>query len=316
MIASTKKAATKKAGATTKIKRRIHFYRLDAGQDPSGMPKPSEISKALGYIKSLPPSDIYWDDGNIITACWVDREQPPQRIQYGTVRRSGLPQVDHGEGLKPIGESALVEPIHIVFFENFIVGCEFNFYGPRLQRFATYIAKKVPDFQRLSFLPLIHQNALEKVDQLKRIRRFELRVHRSHIAVLANTHKDLANTLDAAAELGDAEEIEVILKPKAYSHGWLADKILHITRQMARKEEDLSTYAIHFVVTGEDARTGKTEVVDILSDKLIVTKEIPSDPSHEGSLDDAAAYAAIEEAYSEKQDELLVAAGVGHENHE
>ena len=71
--------------------------------------------------------------------------------------------------------------------------------------------------------------------------------------------------IKAAARAGGAEEIEVILRPMAYSRGTLAGKLLAATRRVVGLDR-LHEEASRFVVRGLDRDTGKVEMLDLLSD--------------------------------------------------
>ena len=129
-----------------KISRKIHFYRaLLAGLDEDGSPTPFDPATALHHIDQLDfsPEGRYLDIGDTTLCCWVRRADPPQKFRFGHIRRTGLPLVEIRGGrlddLEIPDDSGLVEVIHVVVFENGIIGADFNFYGPRVGRLARTI---------------------------------------------------------------------------------------------------------------------------------------------------------------------------------
>ena len=63
--------------------------------------------------------------------------------------------------------------------------------------------------------------------------------------------------------------------------------------------------------TGNDTEaTGRIEALDLLSDKLIVRKQILREDESSRALNSEAAFGAIEEAYTELRPELLTASSV------
>jgi hypothetical protein len=81
------------------------------------------------------------------------------RMMFGRVRRSGLPRVEKGGRIDPLGipsDAGLVEITHVVFFPNNIVGADFNFYGPRVPRLGLYLHTLCPgQCPPLTLLPLL-----------------------------------------------------------------------------------------------------------------------------------------------------------------
>jgi hypothetical protein len=136
---------------SSRVERKIHFYRVDAGNDEAGRPIPYDPTDALLALRGLNYQQLgdgspYLDttDGNALS-CWVDRIDPPQRARYVRIRRNGLPSLLQSGTLGPLGipaDSGLAEEIHVTFFPDNIVGSDFNFYGPRASTLAYYLREK------------------------------------------------------------------------------------------------------------------------------------------------------------------------------
>jgi hypothetical protein len=291
------------------VERSIYFYRVDAGLDDIGRPLPFDPAPALRHIHALPftRDGRYWEnvDGNAI-CCWVDQNVPPHKLRLATVRRAGLPHLEQAGILSPLAlpsASGLVEQIHVVFFRDNIVGAEFNFYGPRLSRLRQYLSEKAKDScQPLTFEPLLRQDIADQLSRLQDVRLLQLRIRASYAATIAEADQDLGSAFAAAARAGEAEVLEITLRPPAYSRGRLSDRILSTVKRLAGLN-DLRDEVSCFVLKGLDNATGRVELVDILSDQLIAKKQIFRE-------DICSAHGAIEEAYNELQDQLLTAAGV------
>ena len=141
------------------------------------------------------------------------------------------------------------------------------------------------------------------------IRLFHLGIHRSYVSTLARINRSLHDAFEGAARAGDAEELEVILRPAKYSRGHLSAALLKVVRRLTR-DNALRQSARVFRVTGFDPQSEKVEEVDVLNDKLIVTKRIVRLDQRTRALESGSAYHAIHEAYDELRDELTAAAGV------
>jgi len=298
------------------VERKIYFYRIDAGSDAAGRPKSFDVAAALTHIESLPFDDggRYFgiEDGNAI-CCWVDDAGATGKLRMGTVRRSGLPQVDRAGTLSDLSipqSAGLVEQIHVVFFPNGIVGTDFNFYGPRLSKLSAYLAKKargvVPP---VVFEALLRQDVAEQLRQLSNVKLFQLKIRKSYVQRIASVDQSLGEAFRAAAAVCDAEAIEVTLAPEPYSRKGIGQRMLKVLRQLVGLR-DLREESIRFHVKGTDSETGATSVIDLLSDKLVVRKKIIKHGDRSRALDSESAYRAIRAAYQDVEGELATLIGV------
>jgi hypothetical protein len=311
-------AGRRRRPARPKVQRKIYFYRVDAGSDEAGHPIPYDPTPALNRIRALPfrlgLEGNYWDGpDDSVTCCWVDEPTAPQRLRLGDVRRRYLPRVEAQGVLSdltiPPG-SGIAEEIHVVFFPDNIVGSEFNFYGPRISRLRRYLAVKTSDVARVPYFePLLRRDVTEKIDALEDVRLFQLKIRRSWVDAVRAADQDLGAAFDAAARAGEAEEVEIVLKSRAYSREPIAERLLQTARRLVGVEE-VRSEAARFQLRGENAHTGRVETIDLLTDKLISSQQIVLASEQTRSLDSRSAYAAINRAYRELHDDLLIAAGV------
>ena len=306
----------RRATPRPQVERKIYFYRVDAGQDAAGRPVAFNPASTLAHLDGLAFTDDgrYWDsgDGNV-TCCWIDSASSHGRLRVGNVRRSGLPQVERRGAIEPLAipqAAGLVEQVHVVFFPNHIVGAEFNFYGPRLSRLERYFAIRADGVcPPVRFEPLLRQDVTEQLNRLGDLRLFHLKIHASYANVIAEADEDLGSAFKAAARAGQAEELEIILRPQAHSRGILSEGLLQTARWLGRRR-DLREEASRFIVKGLDSQIDRVDEVDILKDQLISRKRIVLDDKRTRALDSESAYAAIEESYTELRAELTAAAGV------
>lgn len=306
--------ARRATAAHQSAERKIYFYRLNAGHLPSGKLRVTNVTSWFHAIHALPFTDAgrYFEiEPGLLTCCWPDRDRYPQRLRVGTIRRSGLPQMERGGQLSalPISPtSGLAEQVHVTFFGNNIVGSEFNFYGPRLSRLADYLAERLGVRNpRVSFDPLIRQDVMQQLQRLGDIRLLRMRIKASFTETIRQLDQDLGSAFEAAQRAGDAEEVEITLRMKAHSRDSLSQRAMGFVRKLAQRS-DARTEMSDFTVRGLNTETGQVEVVDALNDHLIAKKQIIRESRRSRALNSAAAYAAIEEAYEELRDELEAAA--------
>ena len=297
------------------VKRNIYFYRAHVGTDGSGEPLPFDLTPALRNINSLPflPTGRYLDDGDSRLCCWVDRADPEQRFRLGQIRRSDLPLVENQGNLQDLAipqDSGLAEAIHVVLFQDNIVGSDFNFYGPRLSRLSHYLsAKASPWCPDVTFEPLLRQDVEDQLDRLQDIRLFHLKIRASYATIVAEADSDLGAAFGAAARAGSAQQLEIVLRPEKYSRDSLSRRMLDTVRRLIRRP-DLRTEASKFQIKGVRSDTNAVEIVDVLRDQLITSKAIMRQSERGRALNKWAAYGAIEEAFDELKGDLISAAGV------
>lgn len=298
------------------VARNIHFYRVVVkGVAHRGRPILFDPEPALRHIAGLPfdASGRYHDAGDRTLCAWVDKASSPSRVRLAVIRREGLPWVERQgvlEALQIPATAGLVEQIHVRFFDHNIVGCDFNFYGPRLPSLGRYLyAKGGQGGQTVDFEPLVRQDVVELMEQYRALRVFTLRIRRSDISALARVDRSLAEAFAAQAGLSKAEELELVLRPKAYSRGTLGKRMLVRAKRLA-SHDDIGGVATRFKVEMLPSDGGGSQEINILDDHLISEQPILRQAGRGRALDARSAYSAIGDAYDELSDELIKAASV------
>jgi hypothetical protein len=297
------------------LKRRIHFYRAVVPK-VKGQPGVFDPAAALVHIDGLEFSETgrYMQDGERLLCSWVDDPQRLGRARLAVVRREGLPSVEQAGVEKDLQLGAtegLVEQIHIQMFEQNIVGCEFNFYGPRLPSLARYLqARGGPDAPEVSFEPLVRGDVAKMLDDFAGIRMLKLRVRRAEIAEVEAIDKSLGKALRAQANLAAADVVEITLGVKPYSRGeTLGRAAFNRVRKLAKRKE-IADLVDRFVIDAVPSDGGRSRELNILDDHLIGEEEISKLRGRGRRLDHAATYAAIGRSFDGLKDELVKAASV------
>ena len=297
------------------IERKIYFYRANVGIDKGGKPLPFDVIPALHHISGLhfAPGGRYLDDGDVRLCCWVDQTNRQPRLRLVQIRKSGLPQLEQQGQLSDLSipeNSGLAEATHIVVFGNNIVGSDFNFFGPRMSRFSWYLRVKGREHcSDVKFDPLLRQDVADQLDRLLEIRMFHLKIRSSYAPIVEQADEDLGQAFAAAQRAGEADELEIVLRPQKYSRNPLSNRILQAARILARRG-DLRLEASKFVVKGVRADTGALDLVDVLRDQLVAREEVMRQSARGRALDSVSAFDAIERAHAALIEELMVAAAV------
>ncbi|HUD05475.1 MAG TPA: hypothetical protein VMR18_00940 [Candidatus Saccharimonadales bacterium] len=301
--------------ALPSAKRSIYFYRANAGFKPSGKPVAVDLRSTLTKVGGLPCAEggryLEQDDGNILCS-WVDSADD-QRFRLATIRRADLPRVEQGGNLTDLHLSAdqgLYEPIHIQVFDNNIFGVEFNFYGPRPSRLCWYLRRVTGD-EKLQFTldSLLRQDVIAQLNRIEEVRLLDLAIRPSYASIVRLANRDLGAAFEAAARVANPEVVRLILSPEAHGRSFLRRTIRTAARTLAARN-DITENAQTFSVKGLDVETQTIEVVDVLRDQLVASKSIVRLDRRSRAINDDAAYAAIQEAYTTMESELHEAAAV------
>lgn len=315
-----------------KVARRIYFYRAISSFDKPNRPafNPKTSLEPLADLIEISVTNRCMEerDGKEY-CCWISRVdkknlktkkknlKKPYSVIFGSIRRSDLPQKIKGAKLLSMrmgADSGLVEKIHLVFFPNNIIGADYNFYGPRMTKFADYLRDKVEDLVPgdIHFDFLLRQDVMTKLQRMKEVRLFNLRVRSSYIEQISRANKSLAEAFRIAKGFSHAEDVEIVLRAAPHTAGKLSRKVLKITRSLMRSKE-LHHNALNFSVRGLDKETERMVELDLLSDKLISTQFISPINERSKALDSNSAFDAIKDAYNKLQNQLERAAGAEHE---
>lgn len=294
------------------VTRNIYFYGADLGVDEAGRLLPFDLTRALQHIDNMPlrgPERRFQLPDDRVSYCWVDKSSVPrQRLRISNIRRSGFPFVELDGNLTPLDirqGSGLSDHIHVVFFEDNIVGADYNFYGPRISGLERYLAAKANQWcHNLTFGILIDPDTAERLNRYEELRVLELRMRPSDGEILRNYSESLADSYQSANDLLDKDaQLELVLRPKSHSRAGIGRDILQRVKRMFLNEE-LREKASRFRVQGIN-QLGETEdVIDLLSDDLVVRKPMIKQGERSRAVDAESAYQAIIEAYEEVERKL------------
>jgi hypothetical protein len=297
------------------IARSIHFFRTSVGRDSAGRAIPLDAAAALGEISELTwqSGDRYLDCGDgTHLACWVDRANLPARARFANVRRIGLPQIEEGGelGTLPLTDrQGVSDAIHVAFYDAGIVGCDFNFYGPRAGSRVPWYLQRKTSVGDLSFGRLVHPAISDQLDRLDGLRLFSLRIRRSDVESLAAADESLRDAFEAAVGLGDAAEIEVIARVAAHSRGSLSRVYTDLARKLVQLP-GITHIAKTFRVVGVDHDTHRATEVNLLKDALVSRQQVVRLSPEDRAVRSDSAYEAIDTAFTQLESLLRRAASI------
>ena len=307
-------------GTPPTLERKIHFYRADIGVDGGGRPLAFNPAPALTAINALPFADGYGgrylvdDDGNAVCAFPGATNVLPS-MRFCQIRRTGLPQLEQAGTVSDLNiaeDAGLLEPVHVMFFADNIVGADFNFYGPRLSRLGYYLRVKSGNVIPLaSFYPLLRHDVAEQLDHFTELRLFDLKVKAAYVETIRQADASLGDAFAANARVldGDCDEIQLVLKPLKDTRCGALQRLRRFVNPLVRGAH-FRENAERFQIKGKNAETNKVDTIDLLHDQLIARKQVLRLGERSRAVDAESAFRAIQEAHDELGAELRQAAGV------
>jgi hypothetical protein len=301
------------------VLRAIYFYKINIGNDQSGKPIIFNPLSILHGIDLLPwkKNGRYWDNDGKFTFCQVDHYSDPRKLRLCDSRRTDLPQIEKNGVFNPINipdHSGIVEQIHIVFFDDNVIGFDFNYYGPRVTKIGYYFYEKAKDLcpKTLLIEPLINKDVSQQLEKLKTIRLFQLRIKSSYADQISKADASLGDAFKAAKTVGDSEEIEIVLRPNPHSKDVLSNKVFSAIKKIIGFNSSPSDIT-KFVIEGSYNQESENIKLDLLNSKILSKKSIELQVDNFKTLDKEKAYSAIENAYKELEDQIKVAGTITYD---
>lgn len=308
-MALTKRART--------VNRRIYFYRVCRGSSDSGYPIQFDPRPALESIcaMSFTNTGRYLTDDNGDSIClWpISNGQHPS-VRFSKIRRSALPQIEEEGALSelPISDrSGLVESIHGVFFENNIVGFEYNIHAPRVSRLGYYLTTKAGlEGPILSFDPILRVDVTQQLERLQEIRLLDIKASRGIASVLEDASSSLASTFSATERLitgNDCITIRMSISPS--NRRSALQRFINDLRSIVRTP-DILAYMKKGSVRGKCVDSGRVETVDLLQDQFVVDAKVVRLNERTRAVDERSMIEQIERAYAGLKSQLESATSI------
>ena len=235
--------------------------------------------------------------------------------RFCLVRRTGLPQLEAAGQIVDLNiadEQGLLEAVHVVFFEDNVVGAEYNHFGPRVSRLPIYMQAKarayIPNGIRVT--NLVRGDPSAVLDTLVGLHLLDLSVIPPHIEVVRRHNQGLGLALTATAEItAEPEVVSLTIKPSRNSEPGLLQDLVGALRDMVRSEE-FRAGAKKLKVQGRRRGQRKIETFDLLKDDITASVQMIRLNPRGRAFDPNHAYAQIVDAYDELYDDIQQAAGV------
>jgi hypothetical protein len=282
--------------------RKIYLHKAVVDDDPDFALDRENIVARVEALADTP--EFYIDEGDEqFLSTVVDRAELPQRVRFYRIRRRNLPETENSgnfEDLQLAEQAGLAESIHIVLFEDSVIGSEYNHYGPRVTTFGFFLNERCDQDVRVR--PFIREDVFSAILAMHEIRRFRVKVTPHGTAALQQSGVALSESFDVADV-------------------FRAGKYVDLTWASEPGELDLTQRAKRFFRSLRDSGLDPTTVVeaaqvygltsnddlddfDLLRDRVVIVENIRRENPRHRTLDTEAAYAAIEAVYEDLADDL------------
>jgi hypothetical protein len=278
--------------------RRIYFHKVRPRLKSKADEFHLDRSAIAGAIEKLVGTDrFYLDEGEPgdeqHLCAVVDRADAPQRIRFYRVRRRNLPETEAGgvfEALTLGERSGLAESIHLVLFDDNVIGAEYNHYGPRTSTFATFLSERCE--LDVVLRPLIHSNVIDEILNMGEIRSVRLKVETSAVGALKQHAGGLGGALDVAELFSAGRYVDLKLATKPHDADFTA-KVKALLRGL--RDSGTLTNVEVAEVYGQKG-DGLFDTLNVMKDLVTVNATINRESPRSRALDRDAAYGAVETA--------------------
>lgn len=248
---------------------------------------------------------------------YIDSLVSPIKFRVGTRRMDNLPDQENQGNIIPLNlpqNHALFEPSHFMlyvdepFYQNNVVGFEFNFYGPRVSRLKKYILEKASHLiDEVELLPLMNEDFRTRINKIGEIKKFEIGIHRDYGEMFREIDSSLPDVINAAKKLSDAEFVEIVLRPQKNSKKSIKFPVLKNSGIWEKLfyHPDFPGHVDKLRVRAENKYSEQIDTFDLLQEYIVSRKNIIKKDDNHRAVDRDAMYYSINEAYWELRNEII-----------
>jgi hypothetical protein len=285
-------------------KRKVFFFRIF----DSNSGEPLNRQAICRAIEDLAGEDAYFSTvdgaGEQITRAEVCSTSAPQCIRLYKVRRDELPGVDDGQGDQsdlPLEEDeGLSEAIHIRLFQRGVVGIEAFGHGPRAERFGRYLREHLDidcEMRRL-----VRHDAIDHALQFGDIRLLRVKLDPSVGSHQAATPESLEGLMQTADNFDTGVYADLTLRSEGNDQGF-RDRVRTFLTRLKNGDAENEIFE-KLEVEGKPDPDTPVAGLDLLSERLYRSVEIPYRGGRTRELNADAAFSAVKRAYDEVKDEI------------
>lgn len=291
------------------LRRKVQFYRLRAIEPGTGLPSQgwAEHLGAIAAHGRAGTAHHRSPDGMVLLGRVVEAADAEAMALY-VVRYDDLPARERDGRISDLRlrrDEGLAEPIHVVFHPRNVVGLLYNHYGPRVNRLAEYL--NVMCRMAVDVEPLVRRDVLAVLERLTSLRRVHVRFGEHHLEDLRADESLYEAVADVHGLGGGTLELGWRFEPdrrEVATREWKA-RLRRILDGAGRGAVERAE------VRGDDPESGRVETLDLLSDRIVVERQVERARDRARLVDDDSAVAAIREAYRLAEEEIRASVAAG-----
>lgn len=288
------------------ITKKIHFYKLIMKLN-GDLVNASDVFSEINKIPFDNDERYFKLKNGNKWAMHVDSYENPIRARMGTRRENELPEVECAGKLTPLDippESGLYEPTHFTLFPDYVIGVEYNHYGPRISSLMQYIPTKIPDVvDDVIIVPLMKKDVLEAIYDIGEVKSFSFAAHRDMELLMKQLDKNLAGAFKALKDTSDSEIIEIVLKSARRSKKSVNLPLIPNLVNWLKKPDvvdGVNKLKIHALDTTLD----EYKTFDLLQEYIMSEEQVITIDETHRTVNSNSMYAAIHKAYIDCKSEI------------
>lgn len=301
------------------VERTVRFYRVTAGLNADGSPRDYDVSDALNRIECLPFSAThqrpfrYMSHGGKFWFTMLHPNTTGTEFAFWQSTRDDLPLEENGgniQELKIDDKAGLADAMYAVFFPPNILGVAMDGGDGRVTKLGDYISLKTSVPGKVKIQPLVHRDIRQRLERMTELKLLQFTIRASYIETVESAGASLGRAFRSIRDVWEEQELlELTIRPVGRSAIRARQAIIPPIQELLTRN-DFRSNSTKCKVKGTPTGSVRQLTLDVLSDKLIVKKEIPKAGNRSAALDEAAAYQAIREAYNDLAPDIAQAAGV------
>lgn len=257
------------------LHRKIYFYTLNDLQGQRyGSQEILTLFQALRTSVASAPY-LQLEQKHLFSRCWIQKKDTfPLRTVWGHIRRSDFPNVERDGNLTPLvlqnPEDGLSEMTHATFFEDGIVGVEYNHIGPRIKTLRDYIGQKLRT--GIIIKPIVDPDINIAADQIHELTRVEIAVESAKLEGLRTDNIPLFDSIRQMAQTSNAPLVSITVSA-GHSREPLNIRMLRGLRRLIGREagnEVIRTAR----VSGYDVDGEKIDNLDLLNEYIVSNSQV------------------------------------------
>jgi hypothetical protein len=237
----------------------------------------------------------------------------PPRLRFGKTQLKDLPY-EETESLEwkdlSLGTgSGTSDLIHVAFYPNGLVGHVYNHRGPHISRLSAFLELRCRSVisHTIDFQPLLRGDSLKQILSLEKIRSVTFTIEGGAADVLDNAKGSRPLLLAArdVSEIGRPYTIGVTIT-RIQDQESVREVVADVAQnpQIAGAVRQVRVHGTNFYQDEQKRRRARREQVDLLSPDFIFEEPILTYGDNKLTLDDSAAFAAMDAIYETRRESL------------